>query len=150
MQEEEAERRRRRESGETTQGTKPTKQSAESSAELARRRPKEKTSLEINEGKALKEMSKMYQDLLQRFEDLRLKMDSQMRAEADSTRLRRMARDDPSVKDALHDVVQAMRKLIKDFKTCSGLAGAQLPNSAAHERRLCHILLELECAANWE
>ncbi|VDL73403.1 unnamed protein product [Nippostrongylus brasiliensis] len=139
MQEEEAERRRRRESGETTQGTKPTKQSAESSAELARRRPKEKTSLEINEGKALKEMSKMYQDLLQRFEDLRLKMDSQMRAEADSTRLRRMARDDPSVKDALHDVVQAMRKLIKDFKTCSGLAGAQLPNSAAHERRLCHI-----------
>ncbi|KAK6024239.1 hypothetical protein OSTOST_09955 [Ostertagia ostertagi] len=139
------------------------------SAETAdpRRRKKEKSNLQIDEGTALKEMSKvllmlnflqlscltliiplkLYQDLLERFEELRQKQEAQMSAESDSTRLRRLAKTDPSVTEALHDVVEAIKKALHDFKTCANLAGAMLPNAVLHERELSHILLELECAS---
>ncbi|PIO56329.1 hypothetical protein TELCIR_22272 [Teladorsagia circumcincta] len=123
----------------------PQKVSAE--AVDQRRRKKEKSNLQIDEGTALKEMSKLYRDLLERFEELRQKQEAQMSAESDSTRLRRLAKTDPSVTEALHDVVEAIKKALHDFKTCANLAGAMLPNAVLHERELSHILLELECAS---
>ncbi|KAK6051847.1 hypothetical protein COOONC_10648 [Cooperia oncophora] len=122
--------------------SKPSAESAES-----KRRKKEKSDLHIDEGTALKEMSKLYRDLLERFEELRQKQEAQMSAESDSTRLRRLARKDPSVTEALHDVIEAIKKAIHDFKTCANLAGAMLPNATLHERELSHILLELQCAS---
>ncbi|KAK5967478.1 hypothetical protein GCK32_001758 [Trichostrongylus colubriformis] len=126
-------------------GKSSEKPSAESTD--ARRRKKEKSDLHIDERTALKEMSKLYRDLLERFEELRLKQEAQMSAESDSTRLRRLAKSDPSVTEALHEVLDAIRKALHDFKTCANLAGAMLPNASLHERELSHILLELECVS---
>lgn len=127
----------------------PAKPIEESSSgnETKKRRSKERADLQINESIALKEMSKLYRDLLERFEELRLKQESQMNAESDSTRLRRLAKTDPSVMGALQEVIEAIKSAVQDFKTCAGLAGSMLPNSVLHERELGHILLELECAA---
>nr|CDJ80447.1 unnamed protein product [Haemonchus contortus] len=112
-----------------------------------KRREREKSHLDIDERTALKELSKLYRDLLERFEELRQKQEAQMSAESDSTRLRRLAKTDPSVKDILQDVVENIKKALHDFKTCATLAGAMLPNASIHERELSHILLELECAS---
>ncbi|EPB72657.1 hypothetical protein ANCCEY_08251 [Ancylostoma ceylanicum] len=95
LMEEEAEE-RRRESREKLKEEKGSKQdteegkrrSAESKSQEAavdakpgqRRKRKEKQDLQINERAALKEMSELYRDLLERFEELKQRQDSQLLA----------------------------------------------------------------------
>ncbi|VDM68570.1 unnamed protein product [Strongylus vulgaris] len=56
----------------------PRKAYAQLSTAERRRLSKEPTDLHINEGAALKEMSKLYRDLLERFENLKQKQESQV------------------------------------------------------------------------
>ncbi|RCN43205.1 hypothetical protein ANCCAN_10780, partial [Ancylostoma caninum] len=67
LMEEEAEERKQSRSGEAAVEVKAGE----------RRRRKEKQDLQINERAALKEMSELYRDLLERFEELKQRQDSQ-------------------------------------------------------------------------
>ncbi|EYB96756.1 hypothetical protein Y032_0147g2591 [Ancylostoma ceylanicum] len=68
-------------------------------------------------------------------------------AESDSTRLRRLAKDDPSIAEVLQQLVDTVKQAATSFKTCALLAGSSMPQAQHHERELDHIVLELECAA---
>ncbi|CAJ0589190.1 unnamed protein product [Cylicocyclus nassatus] len=111
-----------------------------------RKRSKEPSDLQINEGAALKEMSKLYQDLLERFENLKQKQETQVATESDRTRLRRLAEKDDSVYKMLKELIATVKNVAEDFKTCAMLAGSSMKRAEHHERDLDHIILELESA----
>ncbi|VDK51469.1 unnamed protein product [Cylicostephanus goldi] len=111
-----------------------------------RKRSKEPCDLQINEGAALKEMSKLYQDLLERFENLKQKQEAQVATESDRIRLRRLAEKDDSVHKMLKELIATIKEAAGDFKTCAMLAGSSMKRAEHHERDLDHIILELESA----
>ncbi|KIH55057.1 hypothetical protein ANCDUO_14793 [Ancylostoma duodenale] len=92
-------------------------------------------------------MSELYRDLLERFEELKQRQDSQIAAESDSTRLRRLAKNDPSIAEIMQQLVDTVKQAANSFKTCALLAGSSMPQAQHHMRELDHIMLELECAA---